>query len=130
MDNIILRCTFKIPLKSNLTENRCSTFFGGNTIILLRPSLNGAKEHSISRFLWVPWVFFTVVDWATGRNSGESWFNTNLNRALLVARRFHLHAVITYLFIPKLYVYRPVEIKFKNLQYKHKSVFTCTFICL
>ncbi|CAH2033921.1 unnamed protein product [Thlaspi arvense] len=59
-------------------------------------------------------LLITVIDWYTGRNGGNSWFNTNLNRAhvdyfywLLAA--FTAVAFLAFLFISKLYVYRRVN---------------------
>ncbi|CAH8382980.1 unnamed protein product [Eruca vesicaria subsp. sativa] len=56
-------------------------------------------------------LLITVIDWATGRNGGENWFNTNLNRAhvdyfYLLLAAFTATAFIAFLFISKLYVYR------------------------
>ncbi|KFK44351.1 hypothetical protein AALP_AA1G246300 [Arabis alpina] len=59
-------------------------------------------------------LLITVIDWATGRHGGDSWFNTNLNRAhvdyfywLLAA--FTAIAFFAFLFISKLYVYRRLD---------------------
>ncbi|ESQ34537.1 hypothetical protein EUTSA_v10007239mg [Eutrema salsugineum] len=59
-------------------------------------------------------LLITVIEWATGRDNGDSWFNTNLNRAhvdyfywLLAA--FTAIAFIAFLFISKLYVYRRAD---------------------
>ncbi|KFK44350.1 hypothetical protein AALP_AA1G246200 [Arabis alpina] len=56
----------------------------------------------------------TVINWATGRNGGDSWFNTNLNRAhvdyfywLLAA--FTAVGFLAFLFFSRLYVYRRVD---------------------
>ncbi|KAF3496469.1 hypothetical protein DY000_02055341 [Brassica cretica] len=59
-------------------------------------------------------LLITVIDWATGRNGGENWFNTNLNRAhvdyfYLLLAAFTAIAFIAFLFISKLYVYRRVN---------------------
>ena len=59
-------------------------------------------------------LLITVIDWATGRNGGENWFNTNLNRAhvdyfYLLLAAFTAIAFIAFLFISKLYVYRRVD---------------------
>ncbi|CAL9215939.1 unnamed protein product [Arabidopsis halleri] len=56
----------------------------------------------------------TVINWATGKNGGDSWFNTNLNRAhvdyfywLLAA--FTAIGFLAFLFFSRLYVYRRVD---------------------
>ncbi|KAL1224476.1 Protein NRT1/ PTR FAMILY 5.16 [Cardamine amara subsp. amara] len=56
----------------------------------------------------------TVINWATGKNGGDSWFNTNLNRAhvdyfywLLAA--FTATGFIAFLLCSRLYVYRRVD---------------------
>ncbi|VVB11174.1 unnamed protein product [Arabis nemorensis] len=56
----------------------------------------------------------TVINWATGRNGGDSWFNTNLNRAhvdyfywLLAA--FTVVGFFAFLIFSRLYVYRRVD---------------------
>ncbi|EOA39123.1 hypothetical protein CARUB_v10011935mg [Capsella rubella] len=56
----------------------------------------------------------TVIDWATGKDGGNSWFNTNLNRAhvdyfywLLAA--FTAIGFFAFLFFSRLYVYRRVD---------------------
>lgn len=59
-------------------------------------------------------LLITVIDWATGRNGGENWFNTNLNRAhvdyfYLLLAAFTAISFIAFLFISKLYVYRRVD---------------------
>ncbi|CAH8253222.1 unnamed protein product [Arabidopsis lyrata] len=55
-----------------------------------------------------------VINWATGKNGGGSWFNTNLNRAhvdyfywLLAA--FTAIGFLAFLFFSRLYVYRRVD---------------------
>ncbi|KAG2303616.1 hypothetical protein Bca4012_062354 [Brassica carinata] len=56
----------------------------------------------------------TVIDWVTGKDGGDSWFNTNLNRAhvdyfywLLAA--FTAVGFLAFLFFSRLYVYRRVD---------------------
>ncbi|CAH2033628.1 unnamed protein product [Thlaspi arvense] len=56
----------------------------------------------------------TVINWATGKDGGDSWFNTNLNRAhvdyfywLLAA--FTAIGFFAFLFFSRLYVYRRVD---------------------
>ncbi|KAG7597959.1 Proton-dependent oligopeptide transporter family [Arabidopsis suecica] len=56
----------------------------------------------------------TVINWATGKNGGDSWFNTNLNRAhvdyfywLLAA--FTAIGFLAFLFFSRLFVYRRVD---------------------
>jgi peptide/histidine transporter 3/4 len=56
----------------------------------------------------------TVINWATGKNGGDSWFNTNLNRAhvdyfywLLAA--FTAIGFLAFLLLSRLYVYRRVD---------------------
>ncbi|CAF1927716.1 hypothetical protein Bca4012_071373 [Brassica carinata] len=59
-------------------------------------------------------MLITVIDWVTGKDGGESWFNTNLNRAhvdyfywLLAA--FTAVGFLAFLFFSRLYVYRRVD---------------------
>ncbi|KAJ4879774.1 Protein NRT1/ PTR FAMILY 5.16 [Raphanus sativus] len=59
-------------------------------------------------------LFIIVVDWATGRYGGHSWFNNNLNRAhidyfywLLAAST--AIAFFAFVFISRSYVYRRVD---------------------
>ncbi|CAA7027237.1 unnamed protein product [Microthlaspi erraticum] len=59
-------------------------------------------------------LLITVIEWATGRDGGESWFNTNLNRAHVdyfycMLAAFTAFAFFAFLFISKLYVYRRVD---------------------
>ncbi|KAG5379026.1 hypothetical protein IGI04_026868, partial [Brassica rapa subsp. trilocularis] len=56
----------------------------------------------------------TVINWVTGKDGGDSWFNTNLNRAhvdyfywLLAA--FTAAGFLAFLFFSRLYVYRRVD---------------------
>uniref|UniRef100_A0A1J3FRF7 Protein NRT1/ PTR FAMILY 5.16 n=1 Tax=Noccaea caerulescens TaxID=107243 RepID=A0A1J3FRF7_NOCCA len=56
----------------------------------------------------------TVINWVTGKDGGDSWFNTNLNRAhvdyfywLLAA--FTALGFFAFLFFSRLYVYRRVD---------------------
>ncbi|CAH2033922.1 unnamed protein product [Thlaspi arvense] len=59
-------------------------------------------------------LLITVIDWYTGRDGGDSWFNTNLNRAHVdyfywLLAGFTAVAFLVFLFISKKYVYRRVD---------------------
>ncbi|CAA7027239.1 unnamed protein product [Microthlaspi erraticum] len=56
----------------------------------------------------------TMIDWVTGKDGGDSWFNTNLNRAHLdyfywLLAAFTAFAFFAFVFISKMYVYRRVD---------------------
>ncbi|KAJ4889643.1 Protein NRT1/ PTR FAMILY 5.16 [Raphanus sativus] len=56
----------------------------------------------------------TVINWVTGKDGGDSWFNTNLNRAHLdyfywLLAAFTAVGFLAFLFISRLYVYRRVD---------------------
>ncbi|XP_024007823.1 protein NRT1/ PTR FAMILY 5.16 isoform X2 [Eutrema salsugineum] len=56
----------------------------------------------------------TVINWATGKDGGDSWFNTNLNRAHVdyfywLLAGFTAIGFFAFLFFSRLYVYRRVD---------------------
>ncbi|ESQ34242.1 hypothetical protein EUTSA_v10007254mg [Eutrema salsugineum] len=60
-------------------------------------------------------LLIVVVDWVTGRDGGDSWFNTNLNKAhvdyfYLLLASFTAIAFFAFLFISRSYVYCRIDL--------------------
>ena len=74
----------------------------------------------------------TVINWVTGKDGGDSWFNTNLNRAhvdyfywLLAA--FTAVGFLAFLFFSRLYVYRRVDQVYEQ-EKSSLSKIHCSFV--